>query len=109
MSVPAVHKLRLDEPARGRWSVTFRVLAAIVGGYALASLITVVLSLMLPWIGVGQAEAVLATTIVSFLIYAAIIMAVFHARSALQAWICLFIAALPCGLVIISSSLLGGF
>ena len=83
-----------------RWSVASRALAAIVGGYVLTSLIVLVLSLALPWIGVSQAEAVLASTIGSFLVWVAIIMAVFHARSATRAWIWLVGAALPMGILV---------
>ena len=95
--------------AKQRWSVTSRTLAAIVGGYALTSLITVALSLALPWLGMNQAEAVLASTIVSFLIYAAIIMGVFQARTALRAWLGLGLMAIPCVLVIGLAKLTGGF
>jgi hypothetical protein len=35
----------------------------------------------------------LATTMASFLVYAAIVMAVFHARSAVRAWMWLAVAA----------------
>lgn len=83
-----------------RWSVASRALAAIAGGYALTSLIVLLLSLALPWVGVSQAEAVLASTILSFLIYTAIIMAVFHARSAGRAWALLIGAGVPLGLVV---------
>ena len=76
-------------------SLVSRVLAAIMGGYLLTSLITLALSLGLPLIGVGRAEAVMASTIISFLIYAAIILAVFHARSAARAWTWLVLAAVP--------------
>ena len=77
-----------------RWSVASRALAGIVGGYVLTSLIVLVLSLTLPWIGVLQTEAVLASTIGSFLVWVAIIMAVFHA------WLWLVGAALPMGIIV---------
>jgi hypothetical protein len=64
-----------------------RVLAAITGGYAVTSLLTLALTLMLAALGVNQAQALLAATTGSFLVWAAIIMAVFHARSALRAWL----------------------
>ncbi len=81
-----------------------RILAAVIGGYALTALVTLALSLALPWVGVGQAESVLASTIASFLIYAVVIMGVFHARSALRAWTGLLLLAIPCGLIIGASS-----
>lgn len=109
MSVPAVHRFRLDDAARGRWSAAFRVVAAVVGGYTLTSLVTLTLSLALPWLGVNRAEAVLAATIVSFLVYVAIIMGVFHARTAWRAWAGLGLGAIPCIAVIALSKLTGGF
>jgi hypothetical protein len=45
------------------------------------------------WIRSSQAQALLATTMASFLVYAAIVMAVFHARSAVRAWMWLAVAA----------------
>ena len=74
-----------------------RILAAVIGGYALTALVTLALSLALPWVGVGQAESVLASTIASFLIYAAVIMGVCHARSALRALTGLFFACAAAG------------
>lgn len=81
--------------AQYRWSVLSRTLAAIGGGYVLASLLSVALSLLLSLGGMNKAEAVLAMTMISFLIYAAIIMAVFHASTATRAWIGLAIACVP--------------
>ena len=95
-------------PSR-RLSLASRILAAIVGGYAVTALAVLALSLALPFLGVGRAEAVFATTMVSFLMYAAIIMAVFHARSALQAWIGLLATAVVCGALISGSKAFGGF
>src|SRR5262245_3082485 len=90
-----------NESARYRWSLVSRVTAAAVGGYALTSLSTIALSLLLPELGVGRAEALTASIIASFLFYAAIIMAVFCARSATRAWMALIIASVPPGLVLI--------
>jgi hypothetical protein len=81
--------------ARYRWSVTSRVLAAVAGGYALTSLLNIAAPLVLAKAGVNRPEALLATASASFLIYAAIIMAVFHARSAARAWIWLAVVAMP--------------
>ena len=92
-----------------RLSLASRILAAIVGGYAVTALATLALSLALPFLGVGRPEAVFATTMVSFLMYAAVIMAVFHARSAWQAWFGLLAAAGVCGGLIGGSKAFGGF
>lgn len=71
-----------------------RVLAAIAGGYAVTSLLTLALPLILVSFGIDQAQALLGTTIGSVFFWAAIIMAVFHARSAMWAWLWLVGAAL---------------
>ena len=59
--------------------------------------------------GAGRADAVLASTMASFLVYAAIIMGVFHARTALRAWAGIILAAVPCVLIIGLSKSAGGF
>jgi hypothetical protein len=88
------------DAARRRWSLASRVLAASVGGYALTSLLTLALPLALASFGINQAQTLLATTTWSFLAYAGIIMAVFHARSAARAWAWLTASALPLGLAV---------
>jgi hypothetical protein len=88
--------------ARGaylRWSVAGRVVAAVAGGYLLTSLLIIAVAILLPYAGVGQAEAVLATSMASFPLYAAIVMAVFHARTATRAWVALIIASVPPAIV----------
>lgn len=101
--------LRTILDAKERWSLASRVLAAAGGGYALTALTTLAASLALTWIGVGKAEAVLTSTMISFLLYAAIVMAVFHARTASRAWIGLILAAVPCVPIIGVAQLTGGF
>ena len=61
-----------------------RIVAAIVGGYLLASIATVLLSFILP---ASLPEAVLGATLLSFAIYTAAIIWVFAARSATRAWL----------------------
>lgn len=51
--------------------MTSRVIAAIFGGYVLTSLFAIAGALLLSIVGVNKAEAGLATTMGSFLIYAA--------------------------------------
>ena len=86
--------------ARHRWSAISRVLAAVVGGYALTSLSTLSVPLLLSAAGLGQAQALHATTMAGFLVYAGIVLAVFHARSATRAWTWLAATAVPPGIVI---------
>jgi hypothetical protein len=87
--------LARTDAARRRWSVASRAGAAVVGGYALTSLVTLALSLLLPAMGMARPEALLAATVASFPVYAAVIMAVFHARSAARAWMLLAAGAAP--------------
>lgn len=69
--------------ARDRWLVTSRVVAAALGGYALTSAATVVLSLIWP---VPKAQAVLAATMLSFALYAAVVLWAFHTPSLTRLW-----------------------
>lgn len=83
-----------------RLSVVSRILAGAVGGYVLTSLIAMALFLLLRRRGMATDEALLAPTIASFLVYAAIVMAVFHARSATRAWLWIGGASLPIALLL---------
>lgn len=85
----------VSEAARYRLSVLARVLAAFLGAYGLTALFTMLTSQILIRARTGQAEAVLASTIPAFVVYAAIFCAIFHARSARRAWAWLAGTALP--------------
>lgn len=87
--------------ASPRCALGSRVLAAVVGGYAFTSLLATAVCLLLPLLGVPRAQGVLAVTMASFLIYVAVILAVFHARSAARAWRGLLLGAVPLGLVLL--------
>jgi len=78
-----------------RLSTTSRFIAAALGGYGLTSLLSIALALLAASLGMNKAEAALAMTMASFPIYAVIVMAVFHARTATRAWLYLAIAAIP--------------
>ncbi len=83
--------------SRHGWSIASRAAAAILGGYGVIWLLTAALSMLLPAIlGVSPFDAVLGVTMSSFLIWALIAMAAFHARSARRAWAGLVLAALAC-------------
>ena len=71
-----------------------RIVAALVGGYALAALSSVAV-LALP---MNKVQAVIAGQLASFLVYAGAVIWVFAVRSALKAWMGLIIVALPLGL-----------
>lgn len=76
-----------------RLSVISRSLAAIVGGYALTALATAGLALLLP---MPLVEATLVATMLSFVMYAGIVLWVFATRSAIRAWSGIVLAALLC-------------
>lgn len=67
-----------------------RVVAAVLGGYALAAL-TSVATAALP---VDRVQAVLAGMLASFLVYTGAVIWVFAVRSARRAWAGLLVAAL---------------
>lgn len=73
-----------------RLALASRAAAAIVGGYALSALAAAVTALALP---APRAEAVVAGTLLAFVVYPAAVLWVFAAATATRAWIGL---ALPC-------------
>ncbi len=81
--------------ALNRLSVASRIIAAVVGGYILTSLLSIAMALLLTYFGMNKAEAVLAITMLSFFVYAFIVMVVFYARTATRAWCGLAIACVP--------------
>lgn len=74
----------MSEPTRYRWAVASRVAAAIFGGYALVSALTVLLALVWP---LPQAQALMASTMLSFTLYTVVVIWVFATRSATRAWV----------------------
>lgn len=75
---------RASPAPRYRLAVASRVLAAIPLNYALTSIATALLARHLP---LSRAEASVAATLTSFLIFAVIAMAIFHARSTAKVWV----------------------
>lgn len=92
MQAPAITermpRLRLSATALYRLGVATRSVAAIVGGYVLAALVTMLLSVCLP---MARAEAVMTATLLSFAIYTCAVLWVFATSSALRAWLGLLI------------------
>lgn len=68
------------------WAVASRVLAAILGGYAVAYAATAFLAVYLPLI---RADRVTFASLGCFAVYAVAILYAFGARSALRAWLVL--------------------
>ncbi|RIV80915.1 iron transporter [Aurantiacibacter xanthus] len=69
--------------ARYRWTVASRVAAAALGGYALTSAATVVLTLLWP---LPKAQALLAASMLSFVLYTIVVLWAFHCRSLRRVW-----------------------
>lgn len=90
----------LSLAAQRHRSTASRALAAAVGAHAATSLLIVAIGLLAPHLGIERAQAVLAATMGSFLLYAVLIMAAFHTRTALRAWVGLSILAAPLGVAI---------
>jgi hypothetical protein len=73
-----------NDATRPILSICQRILAAVWGGYALATLSSIVLAGLLP---VARADAVLAASLLSFAIYTGTILWAFAARTVLRAWV----------------------
>lgn len=78
-------------PVSYRLAVTSRVLAAVLGGYIVAALASVSLSL---WLPMARAEAVVTGMMASFLVYLVAVLWCFGCRSAWQAWFGLIVPSL---------------
>ncbi|MFT4993661.1 MAG: hypothetical protein ACI965_000682 [Paraglaciecola sp.] len=76
-------------------SMLSRIIAAIVGGFLLANLLSVLLSyVMYSFLSVPKADGVTSGILSSFLFYAVAIIWVFSVKTTGQAWLGLFITSL---------------
>ncbi|MGE8617328.1 MAG: DUF3649 domain-containing protein [Achromobacter spanius] len=80
---------------RYRMAVFSRAVAAILGGYALASAAAACLAV---WLPMGRADAVTTAQMLSFVVYACGVIWVFATRNAWRAW----------GGILVPTLLLGG-
>ncbi|MHC8322224.1 DUF3649 domain-containing protein [Pseudomonas sp. GB2N2] len=78
-------------PVSHRLAVTSRVLAAVLGGYIVAALASVSLSL---WVPMARADAVVTGMMTSFLAYLSAVIWCFACRSAGRAWLGLMVSSL---------------
>jgi len=83
-------------PVSYRLAVTSRVLAAVMGGYVVAALASVSLSL---WLPMARAEAVVTGMMTSFLAYLVAVLWCFACRSAWQAWLGMLVPSLVLGAI----------
>ncbi len=77
-------------PVAYRLAVTSRVLAAVVGGYLMASLAAVCLAL---WMPVSRADAVITGMMSSFVFYLLAVIWCFACRTAGRAWFGVMLAS----------------
>lgn len=71
-------------PLAYRFAVTSRVLAAVIGGYLMASLASICLAL---WLPTARADAVITGMMSSFVFYLLAVLWCFACRSAARAWL----------------------
>ncbi|PWE41605.1 DUF3649 domain-containing protein [Pseudomonas prosekii] len=83
-------------PVSYRLAVTSRVLAAVVGGYVVAALASVSLSL---WLPMARAEAVVTGMMTSFLAYLVAVLWCFACRNAWQAWLGMLVPSVVLGAI----------
>lgn len=100
MSAASILACLRSPSARYRWSVTSRAVAAVIGGYAVTSLFNLAVPLLFGAAGSSMPEALVSALMGSFVLWAVIVMAVFHARSAARGWAWLIGAAVPLGLIV---------
>ncbi len=79
-------------------AILSRTIAAIIGGYVLANLCSILLSYLLP---TSQADAVLTGMLFSFLIYAAVVIWLFAAKTTRQVWTGIVLSCLICTVLIL--------
>lgn len=86
LSLPSAASIRARLPPGAEWrrvgGILLRVLAGVFGGYGVAALATMLLSLLLP---MPRAEAVMTATMASFAVHAGAMVWAFGARGALRA------------------------
>jgi hypothetical protein len=82
--------------------VTSRAAAAILGGYVASALVTAVLARVLP---LSRGDSTTVAMLLSFLVYAGLVLAVFGASSTRRAWT---VVAVPAGACAALLLVLGG-
>ena len=93
----SILKRVFNDSARYRWAVASRVVAAFVGGYVLSSLLLLLLALVWP---LPRAEAIGASTMVSFILYALIIIWAFSVKRLRTVWLGILSSSLLCGALV---------
>lgn len=104
-AVVATQQKIITAPIPYRNSILMRVLAATLGGYAVASGLAILLPMVL---SMARAEAVLASTLLSFAAYTGVIIWVFSVRAPQRVWRGVFVLAAGCMLTALLSTTFGG-
>src|SRR5450830_1598292 len=94
--------MNLNPALRYCLDVTSRILAAIVGGYALSAVTTALLAVVLP---MPRVEAVITATLLSFVVFCCAVLWVFAARNAWRAWAGLAVPGVLLGLALLAQQL----
>lgn len=89
-------KSQPDVDSYHSWKIALRVFVAIIGGYALANITAILLSYLLP---MPKSDAVMTGILLSFAIYAGVIMWVFAVRSVRKACAGLIVPTLVLGAI----------
>jgi hypothetical protein len=79
-----------DSASSERLSIASRIAAAAFGGYAIATLLSILVSRVLP---MARAPSVATAVMLSFAFYAVAVLWVFAARTATRAWLGLLVPA----------------
>jgi hypothetical protein len=81
-----------------RWQVASRTVAAVLGAFALASAVSILLAVLLTRSGVAaRGPAVHGATLLGFVLWCGAVMWAFHTRSVLRTWLNLLVPAALCG------------
>jgi hypothetical protein len=81
-----------------RWQVASRTAAAVLGAFALASAVSILLVVLLTRSGIAaRGPAVHGATLLGFVFWGGAVMWAFHTRSVVRTWFNLLVLAALCG------------
>jgi hypothetical protein len=75
------------------------LLAVLIGSYGVIWTLTECIAVALSWLGLERGEAVIAATLLGFVLYPALALLAFAAQRPLRLWAVLMAASVLCGLV----------
>ena len=92
-----MNKQLINYPQKETFTVCSRVIAAIIGGYVLSNLLSILLSYILPG---SPSDGVMTGMVISFAVYGAVIIWVYSVKSLQQVWRNLLITSAVCAIII---------